>query len=136
MKPITAIITILLLTSCGHRYDITVEQQKLFNQRQAQQLDTLIGYYTSSTGSLDLFILEGKLTFPEDIKKQLYDSLTSDIKVCGNFPKDLIDINTWNYDTDIAFKIVGKTIKADSINAIGKVPLFFVTEWTKFDYPH
>ena len=136
MRNIILTFITLLLVSCGHDYENTTEQKKLFKAREAQPLDTLICEFTSSTGSVDLYYLQGKLTLPTDIKFQLSDTLTRDIKVCGNFPKDLINMTSWNYDADIAYKIVGKTILADTENAVGKVPLFYVTEWTKFYYDY
>lgn len=45
-------------------------------------------------------------------------------------------MTSWNFDPNLAFKIVGKTIYADTENAVGKVPLFYVTEWTKFNYDY
>lgn len=127
-------MTTLFLVSCGHDYENTTKQKELYKARQNQPLDTLICVFTSSTGSLDLYYLQGQLTLPTDIKKQLSDTLTRDIKVCGKFPKDLINMKDWNYDPNLAFKIVGKTILADTENSTGKVPLFYVTEWTKFNY--
>jgi len=127
-------LTTLFLVSCGHDYENTAKQKELFKARQTQPLDTLICVFTLSTGSLDLYYLQGKLTLPSDIKYQLSDTSTRDIKVCGNFPKDLINMTSWNYDADLAYKIVGKTILADTEYVVGKVPLFYVTEWTKFYY--
>jgi hypothetical protein len=127
-------LTSLLFVSCGHKYENTAKQKELYKAKQSQLTDTLICKFTSSTGSLDLFFLQGQLSLPTDIKLQLSDTLTRDIKVCGNFPKDLIDMTSWNYNPKLAFKIVGKTILADTENAVGKVPLFYVTEWTKFNY--
>ena len=134
MRNILLILTTLLLVSCGHKYENTAKQKELYKARQSQPTDTLICKFTSSTGILDLYYLQGQLSLPTDIKLQLSDTLTRDIKVCGNFPKDLIDMTNWNYDPNLTFKIVGKTISADTENAVGKVPLFFVTEWTKFFY--
>jgi hypothetical protein len=136
MTHLILILTTLLFVSCGHDYENTMEQKKLFEARKTQPPDTLICEFTSSTGSLDLYYLQGNLTLPADIKFQLSDTLTRDIKVCGNFPKDLINMTSWNYDPDLAYKIVGKTILADKENAVGKVPLFYVTEWTKFYYDY
>lgn len=127
-------MTTFLLVYCGHDYENTTQQKELFKARISQPTDTLICVFTSSTGSLDLYFLQGQLSIPTDIKIQLSDTLTRDIKICGNFPKDLINMTSWNYDPNLAFKIVGKIISADTENAVGKVPLFYVTEWTKFFY--
>jgi hypothetical protein len=136
MKNLFAILITLFLVACGHDYENTAKQKELFKARQTEPFDTLICVFTSSTGSLDLYYLQGQLTFPSDIKSQLSDTLTRDIKVCGNFPKEYIDMGSLSYDADLAFKIVGKTILADTDNAVGKVPLFYVTEWTKFNYDY
>jgi hypothetical protein len=136
MRNIILILTILLLVSCGHDFENTAKQKELFKVRQIQPLDTLICVFTLSTGSLDLYYLQGELTLPTDIKFQISDPSTRDIKVCGNFPKDLINMTSWNYDADLAFKIVGKTILADTENSVEKIPLFYVTEWTKFYYDY
>jgi hypothetical protein len=127
-------LTILILVSCRHGYENTSKQKELFRARQSEPQDTLICKFTSCTECLDLYCLQGLLTLPTDIKEQLSDTLTRDIKVCGNFPKDLINMKSWNYDSKLAFKIIGKTILADPENAKGKVPLFYVTEWAKFNY--
>jgi hypothetical protein len=136
MRKTILISIILFLVSCGNDYEDTPKQIALFKARETQKFDTLICIATASTGSLDLYYLQGKLTLPSDIKQQLSDSLTRDIKVCGNFPKDLINMTSWNFDPELAFKIVGKTILADTENAVGKVPLFYVTKWTKFYYDY
>lgn len=136
MRNLFLILTTFILVSCGHDYENTTKQKELFSARQSEPTDTLICVFTSSTGSLDLYYLQGRLLLPTDIKTQLSDTLTRDIKVCGNFPKDLIDMTSWNYDPNLAFKIIGKTILADPDNAVGKVPLFYVTEWTKFNYDY
>lgn len=138
MRSILLILTSVLLVSCGHDYENTAEQKKLFKAREAQPFDTLICVFTSSTGSLDLYYLQGELTFPTDIKSQLSDTLTRDIKICGNFPKDLINMGSWNYNSELAFKVIGKTILADTIRAYLKdrVPLFYVTEYTTFYYDY
>lgn len=134
MRNLLLILTSLILVSCGHDYENSAEQKGLFKAREDQTFDTLVCIFTSSTGSLDLYYLQGKLTLPIDIKSQLSDTSSRDIKVCGNFPKDLINMTSWNYDPNMAFKIIGKVILADTDNAVGKVPLFYVTEWTKFYY--
>ena len=136
MRNILLILTTLLLFSCGHKYENTAKLKELYKARQSQPTDTLICKFTSSTVSLDLYYLQGQLSLPTDIKLQLSDTLTRDIKVCGNFPKDLIEMTNRNYDPNLTFKIVGKAILADTENAVGKVPLFFVTEWTKFNYDY
>lgn len=136
MRKFLLILTSIFLVSCRHDYENTAEQRELFKARETQKFDTLICVFTSSTGSLDLYHLQGKLTFPTDIKLQLSDTLSRDIKVCGNFPKDLINMGSWNYDPNLAFKIIGKTILADTENDVGKVPLFYVTEWIKFKYDY
>jgi hypothetical protein len=136
MKNFLAILITFFLVACGHDYENTTKQKELFKSRQNEPFDTLICVFTSSTGSLDLYYLQGQLTFPLDIKSQLSDTLTRDIKVCGNFPKEYIDMGSFSYDADLAFKIVGKTILADTDNAVGNVPLFYVTEWTKFYYDY
>lgn len=127
-----------MLASCGHEYENTAKQKELFKARQNQQTDTLICVFQSNTGSLDLFCLQGHLTFSSDIKQQLTDTLTRDIKVCGNFPKDLIKMGSLNYNPELAFKVIGKTILADTIRAYLKdrVPLFYVTEYRKFYYDY
>jgi len=68
------------------------------------------------------------LTIPFDIAKDLKMISEKDIKVCGNFPIDLINIG----EADLKFKIIGKIIKTDTNNAIGSVPLFYVEHWEKF----
>jgi len=133
MKRLFIILSILIFGSC-HKYENSVEQRRLFEERKDQKLDTLVAIFVSNTGSLDLYYLQGQLTLPRDIKLQLPDTLTRDIKVCGNFPKELIDMSSWRYDPDLAYKVIGKTILADKDNAAGKVPLFYVTQWTKFYY--
>ena len=131
-------MTTLLLASCGHEYENTAKQKELFKARQTQPFDTLICVFQSNTGSLDLFCLQGQLSLPADIRQQLSDPLTRDIKVCGNFPKDLINMGSSNYNSELAFKVIGKTILADTIRTYLKdrVPLFFVTEYTKFYYDY
>lgn len=130
VKRLLIILTAFMFGSC-HEYENSVEQQRLFEKRKDQKLDTLVAIFVSSTGSLDLYYLQGSLTLPKDIKLQLSDTLTRDIKVCGNFPKELIDMSSWRYDPDLAFKVIGKTISADN-----HVPLFYVTQWTKFYYEY
>lgn len=133
MRRLLIVLTIFAFGSC-HEYENSVEQQRLFEKRKDQKLDTLVAIFVSNTGSLDLYYLQGPLTLPKDVKMQLSDTLTRDIKVCGNFPKDLVDMTSWNYDPDFAYEVIGKTILADTNNAVGKVPLFYVTQWTKFYY--
>ncbi len=96
-------MTIFTLVSCGHDYENTTKQKDLFKVRQTQKFDTLICEFVSNTGSLDLYCLQGLLTLPTDIKTQLSDTLSRDIKVCGNFPKDLINMSSFNYDSKLAF---------------------------------
>jgi hypothetical protein len=134
MKEVLLILIAFVCVNCGHDYENTASQRILFEKRKDQKSDTLIAVFTSSTGSLDLYYIQGSLTLPPDIKSQLSDPLPRDIKICGNFPKDLIDVTSWNYKPEVAFRVIGKTILADTGNAVGKVPLFYVTEWTKFDY--
>jgi len=136
MRKLLLILLSFILLSCGHRYENTATQKALFKARQSEPFDTLIGVFTSSTGSLDLSLIQGQLSLPHDIKLQLYDTLSSDIKVCGNFPKELIDMSGWQYNPNLAYKIIGKTILADTQNAIGSVPLCYVTDWTKFNYAY
>lgn len=141
MREVILLLASLLFASCVHNYENTSQQKEVFNKRRNEPFDTLICSFASCTECLDLFIIQGKLTLPIDIKKRLQDThkllsdtFLSDIKVCGNFPKDLIDMTSLNFDSNLAFKIVGKTILVDTNNAIGGVPLFYVTEWTKFHY--
>ncbi len=136
MRNILLILTTLLLVACGHKYENTAKQKELYKAKQSQPTDTLICVFRSNTGSLDLFCLQGQLTLSADIKQQLTDTLTRDIKVCGNFPKDLINMGSLNYNPDLAFKVIGKTILADTISAYLKdrVPLFYVTDYSKFYY--
>src|SRR5687767_4160211 len=136
MKQLVLVLMIFIFISCGHDYENTAEQKKLFDNRKGQKLDTLVAVHTVSTGSLDLFYLQGQLTLPTDIKSQLSKTFARDIKVCGNFPKDLINMRKWNYDADLAFKIVGKTILAKTEYELEKVPLFYVTEYRKFYYDY
>lgn len=134
MRNLLLILILFIFVACGHRYENTAAQKALFIARQSEPFDTLIGVFTASTGSLDLEYIQGRLSLPYDIKRQLSDTLRTDIKVCGNFPKELIDMSGWHYNPRLAFKIIGKTILADTQNAVGTVPLFYVTNWTKFNY--
>lgn len=136
MKNLLLILCSLYLVACGHRYNNTAAQKALFKARQSEPFDTLIGIFTSSTGSLDLQYIQGRLSLPQDIKLQLSDTLRTDIKVCGNFPKELIDMSGWHYNPKLAYKIISKIILADTQNAVGSVPLFYVTEWKKFNYDY
>jgi hypothetical protein len=127
-------LLILFLISCGHKYIKNSELINEFEKRYYQRPDTLITVFSSCTECLDQFILQGKLTTPNDLKATLSNPQYYDIKVCGNFPFEYIDVGSINYDPGLAFKIVGKVIKADTNNAIGAVPLFYVSNWTKFNY--
>jgi hypothetical protein len=137
-------ILILFFTSCGYEYEDTLEQKRLFEIRNSEPMDTLICKYTVSTGSLDLYRLQGKLSFPNDIKNLITDTLSRDINVCGNFPKDFINIASWYYDEGSpSYRIIGKTISTDSVrlaeasvDVMGNAPLFYIVEWEKinFDY--
>jgi hypothetical protein len=135
MKNLLLLFT-LLLVSCEHKYEDTAKQQELFKAFEKQPLDTLICVFKVNTGSQDLYILQGKLTLSSTVEQQLSDPSTKDIKVCGKFPNDLIDMASFDYDPNIIYKIIGKTISAEADDPIGKVPLFYVSEWDKFKFDY
>lgn len=132
MRHILLTSAAFLCVACGHTYDNSREFENEFKNRQQQKNDTLIVSHHECTECLDLYIDKGKLTIPSDIFKELKMLSDKDIKVCGHFPMDLIDPTTFNFDPNQKFKIIGKVIKADTANAIGTVPLFYVDNWTKF----
>jgi hypothetical protein len=137
MKKILFLGFIVLLNSCIHKHENTAEQQALFAKMHNQPLDTLIVTFASCTECLDVYYIQGKLTFTDALKAQVYDTLSRDIEVCGFFPQDLIDLNhlTFDFNKERAFKIIGKIIKTGQYGGFERQrPLFYVKEWTKFDF--
>lgn len=125
---IIACITLLLITSC-HKYDNTKEQKDLFASKYAEPLDTLLGTYIKTTSEDNLEYFQGKLHISNDTT--IHSNDTKIIKVCGNFPKDLLDIKNPQNLLGVSFKIIGKVIKLEDTHS-GKVPVFYVKEWKKF----
>lgn len=132
-KIIYIIFTITLISCDYHDYDNTSELKKEYKKISNQKCDTLVTRFMSCTGCLDLYVEKGNLTIPEKFKKYNIYNL-SDIKVCGNFPKDLIDMGSPNYTFNLKYTIIGKVIKLDSANGNGIVPVFYVEKWKKEKY--
>lgn len=122
--------TLCILTSCTHRYKIDPIFKATY-EKILRQDDTLICQFQSCTDCLDLYILKGAITVPQELSRPHCNDGTRDIKVCGNFPMDLIDITSFNFRSDIKFRITGKVVSIDKDNAIGEVPLFYVSTWKK-----
>ncbi|MCL9805497.1 hypothetical protein NAT51_08185 [Flavobacterium amniphilum] len=136
MKNLFSLLATLLLASCEHKYEDTAKQQELFKAFEKEPLDTLICDFKVNTGSQDLYILQGKLTLSSNVEQQLSDPSTSDIKICGKFPKDMTDVTSLNFNPDHVFKIIGRTISAETDGPSVKVPLFYVSEWDKFKFDY
>jgi len=134
LRHLLLILFVLFLISCGHKYETSKELEKEFEKRVNQKSDTLIVGHDECTECLDLYISQGKLTIPNDVKLNSSFFSDRDFNVCGKFPMDLIDNSTFNFDPYLSFKIIGKVIKADTTNGIGSVPLFYVDSWTKFHF--
>ena len=124
----------MFFISCGHSYETSKELDNEFNKRADKKNDTLIVGHDECTECLELYISQGKLTIPNDIKLNLNFFSGKDLNVCGNFPKDLIDNSAFNFDPNLSFRIIGKVIKADTTNGIGSVPLFYVDSWKQFHF--
>jgi hypothetical protein len=121
-------LSILLYVSCGHTYDNSKELTEAFKKRGNQKSDTLIVQSMACTECSDFYIYDGELTVPPDIT---HLRTRSDIKVCGNFPIDLLDVSSINFDPDPSFKIIGKVIKVNTNGGSDKIPLFYVESWEK-----
>jgi hypothetical protein len=122
-----------VLVSCKHNYDNTSELKEEYKKISNQKCDTLVVRFMSCTECLDLYIDSRKLTIPNKFKSYPISEFT-DLNICGNFPKDLIDMTSLNYNPELKFTIIGKVIKLDSSNGIGLVPIFYVEKWKKEEY--
>lgn len=124
-------VILLQLISCGYSYDMPDDYFKAYRSLTAQKSDTLKVTHTVCTECSDLYILEGQLTINSRIDSTRKYIATRDIKVCGQFPLDFIDMKRWRYEAGLKFTVIGKVIMIDTVNAIGPTPVFFVERWSK-----
>ena len=127
MKVTISILLSLFLCSCGHRYLLTKEIVQDYNKRTDQKTDTLIVARQECTGCSDYQIMQGKLTIPADVSNSSVPSPHENIKVCGNFPVDLVDHG-------FAYRLFGKMIKAEPGNNNSQIPLFYVDHSERFSF--
>jgi len=134
LRQLFLLILFFYCVSCGHTYVNSTDLKAEFEKRKSQKSDTLIAVHDECTGCLDLTTIQGLLTIPDDLKGQLSSDTNFDFKVCGNFPFDLTDNTIFTDNTNLSFKIIGKVIQIDTNNGNGKVPLFYVDKWYKFQF--
>ncbi len=125
--------SIFATISCNHEYNNSISLKNEYQKLSREKLDPLTTIFMSCTECLDLYIESGKLTIQDKFKNYPISEFT-DLKICGNFPMDFIDINSFNYQSDTKFIITGKIIRLDSTNAIGLVPVFYIEKWKKEKY--
>ncbi len=133
MRLLSLFLTIsILATSCTHRYRVDPIAKLAYEQSTSHE-DTLTCKFHSCTECLDLYIEKGKLTVPTELKRTLCNDSTRDIKICGNFPLDLLDMTSFNFKPGILFQITGKVVSLDTNNGKGEVPLFYVSTWKRLE---
>lgn len=87
--------------------------------------------HSECTECSDLYIVEGTCSISPELKGVLAGSNMKDIKVCGNFPVDFLDVTAVDFKPGAQYKITGKVIMADTFNAIGAIPVFYTEHWSK-----
>ena len=125
------LVPCFLLTSCMHEYRNSDSLEKRYSELKDLPNDTLITVFQSCTECLDLVVVEGEVSLSEGLRHS-FKTPVRDMKVCGNFPLDVIDMSSFNFKSGQHFKIMGKVIGIDSTNAIGKAPLFYVEQWSRY----
>lgn len=134
MRPqliIISSIVLLQLISCGYSYNTSSDYIRAYNLIKHEKSDTLKVTHTEFTECSDLYVLEGRLSVTaKNDSISTYNS-HRDIKVCGQFPLDFIDVQSWKYQGGAKFTIIGKVIMIDTADGIGSIPVFFVEEWSK-----
>ncbi len=133
-KIVGTIIIIAFFSSCFHKYNNTPQQKKAYSLMSGQKPDTIIAYHGAWTGSMDLFIIQGKLTIPKQLPGNRSYAAVCDIKVCGNFPQDELDYTKIFHQPGFWYKITGKVIYPDSNNGVGYIPVFYVETFKKFKF--
>jgi hypothetical protein len=123
------IIPLLLITifSCTHEYNNSLELKTKYLQSSYPE-QILVGEFTSSTGSQDLYITQGEVYYPKEIAPPLYEFIRNNINVCGMFPMELIEMGNISHNPNLVFEIQGKIIEYK-----GNIPLFYVTTWSSWE---
>lgn len=121
------LIPCFLLASCMHEYRNSNSLEKRYSELKDLPNDTLVTVFQSCTECLDLVVVEGEVSLSDEFRYS-FKTPVRDIKVCGNFPLDVIDMSSFNFKSGQHFKIIGRVIGVDS-TAMGKAPLFYVEQY-------
>lgn len=72
--------------------------------------------------------------YPKEITPDTDLFLRNNIRVCGKFPMELIDIGgSILFDPNLEFEIKGKAIEHQTSRDEVNIPLFYVTKWSSWE---